>query len=268
MMQSSSPEPPLLATVFVLRYEKAFRSDKYMGRAAQKLGLSLIGQIDQRLSEELHSPNGRQPLTMTALRSDVAAALQTLVAQPADRTVDGWTVVTALASQHDWAGASTPSMLIRDHWKPASQLHLDFASPTSFKSIGLYRPLPEPALVFNSLLLRWRDLIGLPLPYSPESASFDTFLHDLVTIQEYELQSGFIPMKQGGIPAFVGHITYRIERQNQDLERRDPTLYRQLMANHASFASLINLLAHFSFFSGAGIKTAQGMGMMRPLPIP
>jgi CRISPR/Cas system endoribonuclease Cas6 (RAMP superfamily) len=50
----------------------------------------------------------------------------------------------------------------------------------------------------------------------------------------------------------------RAERDNQWQAR-----YEYLTKQHKEFSALLNLLAHFMFYSGVGIKTAQGMGMIR-----
>lgn len=270
---------PLLSAVFVLSYERAFRSDKYMGRAAHKLALDLIAQVNPALSRELHNHDGLLPLTisdlfqsdthhhwlrMTALRADVAAVLEKLVAaHPGQLRSDGWVVEQALISHHDWCGSAAAADLIRDCWQPVRVLTVQFATATTFKSVGLYRPLPEPALVFRSLYERWQQLMGLALPFAPESTALEVFTRDLVSIDDYTLEFVSVPMKQGIIPAFRGRVSFRVERQNAALAKRDPDLYSRLLTQHTQYASLLNLLAHFGFYSGVGIKTAQGMGMMR-----
>lgn len=272
-----------LSVVFVLRYRTAFRSDKYMGGAAHKLGLSLIGLHDPALSEHLHNHNGLLPLTIsdlfqsdahhhwmriTALRQDVAAALVALTEQPniwRDVDVDGWSVVQALSSYHDWCGAAVPVQFAHEHWRKGSNLTLEFASPTSFRSVGLYRPLPEAGLVFKSLYERWCALVSVGLPFMPEAQMLEAFARDMVSIGRYDIGYVEVGKKGAVIPAFQGVVTYRIERDNAALAKRDPTLYEQLRQQHSAYASLLHLLARFSFYGGVGIKTAQGMGMARLL---
>jgi len=270
----------LVAAVFVLSYERAFRSDRYLGRAAHKLALELIARVNPALSEELHHHDGLMPLTvsdlfqsdthhhwlrLTALREDVAAVLQKLVEADARHIrVDGWQVEQAVMSQHDWCGSAAPADLIDEHWQAERSLTLKFETATSFKSVGLYRPVPEPALVFKSLYERWQRLIGVALPFAPQPAALEAFARDLLSIEDYALEFVAVPMKQGVIPAFRGRVKYHIERQNGALAKRDPDVYPRLLAQHAEYASLLHLLAHFGFYAGVGIKTAQGMGMMRP----
>jgi CRISPR-associated endoribonuclease Cas6 len=267
--------------VFVLRYHKAFRSDKYMGGAAHKLGLSLIGLIDPALSEELHNHDGRLPITIsdlfqsdahhhwlrvTALRDDVAAALVSLTEQPdTGCDIDGWTVVRALSSHHDWCGADVPAAFIETHWQPCTRLTLEFASPTSFRSVGLYRPLPEAGLVFKSLSERWSELVNVRLPFTPPAERVEAFARDMVTIRHYDIRFVEVAKKGAALPAFQGVVTYQLERDNSALARRDPALYAQFREQHRAYASLLHLLARFSFYGGVGIKTAQGMGMARLL---
>lgn len=275
------PAPSLRSVVFVLRYRTAFRSDKYMGGAAHKLGLSLIGLLDPALSTQLHDHNGLLPLTIsdlfqsdahhhwmriTALRDDVAAVLVALAEQPDFcREVDGWRVVQTLSRDHDWSGAAVPAQLVREHWRSVPRLTLEFASPTSFKSVGLYRPLPEPGLVFKSLYERWRSLVDVALPFSPDVALLEAFARDMVSIEHHAITFSQVAKKGAVIPAFRGIVTYRIVKDNAALAQRDSALYEQFRQQHHDYASLLHLLATFSFYSGVGIKTAQGMGMTRPV---
>ena len=280
-----APEPAFLSVVVVLRYRAAFRSDKYMGGAAHKLGLSLIRLYDPALSKYLHNHNGRLPVTIsdlfqsdahhhwmriTALRQDVAAALAALTEHPGtwrDVDVDGWSVVQALSHHHDWCGAAVPAQFVGEHWRQVSSLTLEFASPTSFRSVGLYRPLPEAGLVFKSLYERWCDLVSVGLPFTPEAHMFEAFARDMVSIGRYDLRFVEVGKKGAVIPAFQGVVTYRIEKDNAALAKRDPALYEQLRQQHSAYASLLHLLARFSFYGAVGIKTSQGMGMARLLEV-
>lgn len=274
---NDSPTNTLLSAVFVLRYGRAFRSDKHMGRAAHKLALSLIGQANAALADALHNHDGLLPITIsdlfqsdshhhwlriTALRSDVTGAVLALVGRD-DLHVDGWTVVQGMAVQHDWSGSTHPDDLLRDRWQPVRTLKLEFASPTSFRSVGLYRPLPEPGLVFKSLYERWRGLMDTALPFSPDPADLETFASHLVSLDYHRVSGVRVSMKHGHIPAFRGTAHYLFERENTALAKRDPELYARLHTQRGEYASLLNLLAHFGFYSGVGIKTAQGMGMLR-----
>lgn len=270
---------PLRSAVFVLRYDRAFRSDKYMGRAAQAIALHLLSEVDPALSAEMHNHNGYLPMTvsdlfqsdshhhwlrLTTLRPDLDAALCRL-AEREHLTYDGWTVAQTLLTHHDWCRAETLPDLVRDQWRPPRQLTLEFASPTTFKSGGLYRPLPDPPLVFKSLYERWQKLAGADLPLLPGREALEAFTRDFVTISDYRLQFVDVPLKRGSLPAFRGRVTYRCERHNPDAEKRDPDQYAALIAQRDSYLSLLNLLAHFGFYAGAGNKTAQGMGMLRPV---
>ena len=179
---------PLTAAVLVLQYKDPFRSgEKYMGRAAQKIALGLMARHNPTLVDDLHDQNSVMPLTisdlfqsdahhhwlrMTATRPD-AVTLVNETANDLNGRYDGWRIVHGLTSLHDWAGQTTADQLRRDHWTPQRRLKLQFETLTAIKRKGLYRPFPEPDLVFKSLYERHQQLITIDLPYLPDRELFD-----------------------------------------------------------------------------------------------
>lgn len=270
----------LVAAVFVLRYKEAFRSgEKYLGRAAHKLALGILEQVQPELSAQLHEQNEIMPITVsdlfqsdahhhwmriTGLNPDVTHALEA-AANLHNIQYDGWTVQAALTRMHDWSGVTTIEALVNDGWKHERTIKLHFETATAIKSKGLYRPLPDPTLIFKSLYERWKALMAVDLPYMPSTEVLDTFLLYGVSIRNYYTRPVHIPMKHAAIPAFRGDVTYFLEAPTKSLNRlaeTDPHA-AEALARYDELGCLLNLLTDFGFYSGVGIKTAQGMGMMR-----
>jgi CRISPR-associated endoribonuclease Cas6 len=271
----------LVSAVFVLRHDTPFRStEPHLGRAAHAIALNFIRYIAPQLSQELHNYNGILPYTVsnlfqsdsehhwlrvTGLRNDVVEVLETL-ADMDEPCVDNWTIVMGLTRMHDWSGHSTVEALLAESWQDGSRLELEFETPTAVKSKGLYRSLPEPVLIFKSLYARWQDLIETDPPYAPEPAVLDDFLTYAVSVDFYRLRSRTLEMKHTVIPTFSGEVRYRVLPPTRKLRRqaKKSETAAQALAYYDDLTRLLNLLVAFSFYSGVGIKTAQGMGMTRP----
>ena len=282
--QQDGSETPLVAVVFSLAYKEAFRSDKYMGRAGHSLGLAMIESINAPLSKELHDFNGINPFTtaglfqldshchwlrITALRPDIVEVVKQLATKTPFQILkhnsaqyDGWTAENIL-TEHDWIGETSPRQLIHDHWHPIKDITLEFKTGTAINSNGLQRPLPDPHLIFKSLWERWQRLMTVTFPCPVEADLFNTFTRDMVTVTDFQLSAESISMGKGSIPSFKGIVTYDIHNHNEALEKHD--YYKRLKREHGNLSSLMNVLAHFSFYCGVGVKTAQGMGMVRPI---
>jgi len=120
-------------------------------------------------------------------------------------------------------------------------LNLEFISPTAFKSDGKYIFIPDIKFIFQSLMNKY------------SAASSDMEMYDRETLEQltdgaimvrYRLRSTVFPLEGVKIPSFVGEITIKINGTDT-------------MARYA------RLLTRFGEYSGAGIKTAMGMGGFR-----
>lgn len=274
----------LLSAVYVLEAERPFSSaGQYMGRAAQKIALGLVGQLNATLASTLHNYDGISPFTvsdlfqssadyhwlrLTGLRDDVIEALCHIDQSMA---YDGWQVRQALMEQHDWTGDTTVASLINTYWRSQRHLKIQFETTTSVKHKGLYRPVPDATLIFKSLFTRWQalvDPVSSPLPYSPEIDVLDIFLMYGLSIRDYQIAVRHIPMKNAPIQGFRGTVDFRVEPPTRALKRlakRGDDQASEALAHYEALSRLMTLLAAFGFYSGIGIKTAQGMGMMRCL---
>ncbi|NLJ57400.1 MAG: CRISPR-associated endoribonuclease Cas6 [Tissierellia bacterium] len=120
-------------------------------------------------------------------------------------------------------------------------IDIDFITPTAFKSKGKYVFYPNLRLVFQSLMNKFDKSSVNSSIYSQE------VLEHLVSksdIRRYRLKSRVFHMEGIIIPSFTGRITIKIGGP-------------QAMVN------LANLLFAYGEYSGAGIKSAIGMGGLR-----
>lgn len=275
-----------------LRAPHALTVENHMGRAVQQLVLDLVRRVDPSLSEALHAlsqtkpyaasglllPESARPVLgklavgdrawvrVVGLSSEVVAALdRSLERAPAEVEIDRvrWQVesVGRDSAEHPWAGRAALTDLIQHHRAadPPGKLTLEFATPTGFHSGGLNVPLPQPALVWGSLLRQWNDLCPLPLP-----DDLTPFIAWQVMLNRYRAETQILRFKQGSQQiGFTGQATFAIARRNEQLERSDPALAERLSAQGDELARALGLLAEFAFYCGVGIKTTTGMGMVR-----
>jgi len=286
------PPADLAAYVVRLRAPRALSIENHMGRAVQQLGLDLVHRVDPALSEALHALSQTKPYAVSGLllpdstravwgrvepgdrawvrlvgsRAEVVAALdRSLERAPAEVEIDHvrWQVesVSRDGAEHPWAGRATLADLVQHHRTadPPNKLTLEFATPTGFHSAGLNVPLPQPALVWGSLLRQWNDLSPLPLP-----DDLTPFVAWQVMLNRYRAETQILRFKQGSQQiGFSGQATFAIASRNEQLERSDPALAERLSVQRDELARALGLLAEFAFYCGVGIKTTTGMGMVR-----
>lgn len=209
---------------------------------------------------------------------------QTFDVPPRDSADESkWTVgvEAVVTSQHEWAGQSTYEGLVNAAWKRprGGQLTLDFMTPTVLKSVGVYRLFPEPALVFRLLYERLLKMLAIRLPFQPEITYLETFAEYCVETTDFQMSCAHVPLKHGQAAAFYGLVTYRILAANPNFYKRAKnrqakhndfslmTIYRDTQRQWQQYACLFNLLAAFAFYSGLGMYTGQGMGMVRKVEL-
>lgn len=120
-------------------------------------------------------------------------------------------------------------------------IEIAFLTPTAFKSKGAYIYYPDLRLIFQSLMMKYN------LASNTMEMFDDDTLDQIVSmcyVSSYNLKSIRFPMEKIKIPSFVGKINISI---------RGTTT----MARYA------RMLLEYGEYSGVGIKTAIGMGMMK-----
>jgi CRISPR/Cas system endoribonuclease Cas6 (RAMP superfamily) len=249
----------------------------------------LNGALPFTVSDLFQNGSEHYWMRVTGLTPTLCQALQHLVQLLPGRTLEMpprdsvdeavWrvNVAAAVITQHEWTGASTYGTLMREGWRnpPHNALTLDFMTPTALKSVGVYRSFPVPALVFRLLYERLLKVKDIPLPFQPEVAYLETFADYWMEVAAYQIECGPIPLKMGEVAAFHGWVTYRFLPGNEDFRKRaerqqakhnDSSLmvtYRDIQRQREQYSCLVNLLATFVFYSGLGMYTGQGMGMVR-----
>lgn len=114
-------------------------------------------------------------------------------------------------------------------------------TPVAFKRAGSYFLLPEPEIIFQSLINRYRPLDD-SIKYDCESLIQN--IGEAATVTEYRLKTVHFPLEGTTVPGFTG--TFSIAVRSSEYLRR------------AAY-----FLARFGEYSGIGIKTAMGMGAIR-----
>lgn len=247
-----------------------------LGRASHQLLLSLLPPA---LATELHESQQTKPFTVstlvmragrgrfrqvkagaqgwlrfTGLTETVSQALQQMAENcPATIELDNHSLTVTQATfnstEHPWAGSISyqdlaATYLLGQQKRPAPQVTLEFASPTTFRSQGKFSPLPQPAFVFGSLLNRWHAFA--PITLSPE---FSRDAENMLALNRFQLRSVAWPTKGGGqVIGFSGQASFRALN-------KDPY-----------WLSLLHLLSDFAFYSGVGYQTTAGLGQCRAMP--
>lgn len=183
---------------------------------------------------------------------------------------DRWIVEISTWTDHPWAGQATYDGLIRHHLAatPPKAIQFEFVSPTAFSSAGLNIPLPDPLHVFESLQQRWNALNPLPAAFSLPDTFMD-FMRHFVPLTEYSAHSEIVQLDTTEIGFCAERVKFAIKshtKVNKRLRVKHPDRADALEAFNGlrdDLAQGIALLSDFAFFSGVGIKTTTGMGMVR-----
>lgn len=115
---------------------------------------------------------------------------------------------------------------------------VNFATPTAFKTNGIYLFYPDLRLLFHSLLMKYNFIFEGN--QHVDNDLLEQFCNK-TDIVNYNLRSYHYPIHNIYIPAFIGRITLHCYGN-------------QTLTNY------VNMLLHFGEYSGVGVKTAMGMG--------
>jgi CRISPR-associated endoribonuclease Cas6 len=246
-----------------------------VGRANHAATLAYLHTVDPNLADAIHNADGPKPLTcsdligakagreglalragqplrvrITGLTSPVAQALTALLERPPATwtLVDHEFQVTGAVCDSDrdpWTGRSSYETLAATRLlgqpSPAPLVTLRFSAPTGFKSKGVHMPVPLPELLFGSLVDRWNAFS--PVTVSPDMRRFAA---EMIAISRYELHSRAVSQKGGGVRmGGVGLVSYRA------------------LGGDRYWWRVMQMLADFAQYGGAGVQTATGMGQVR-----
>ncbi len=266
--------PELSAITLTLQPRHNALIPAWLGRAAQANFLQALEDVHPELSGAIHDAPGAKPFTsstllgarkrgeMSQLRRDDSLRLRYTTLHPQltaifhqgilpqwengtislhDQSLQVVEVQTA-SDNTGWDGQADYKQLV-DGASTKQTITMSFTSPTSFKRTGGYfTPLPQPELVFSSLLDRWNSFAPFRLPDS----LYEIFHTDIVIVNAH-IQTetlSFARGYKGIVPGFTGKVTYRFSCGNEE------RLY-------------LHALAGFAKYSGVGVKTTVGMGQVR-----
>ena len=268
----------LLSLILMLKPREAALAPSRLGRAAHAALLRAVDAANPALAAQLHDESGPKPFTCSSLlgaRADKRGALDpnsaytlryTALTDGMCYVLDNWdtsggieldNVMFDVAERPDrsgrpvrsetnpWAARTTfeelsaPWLLARA--EPQRRITLLFASPTTFHSGGRSVPLPQPELVFGSLLERWNACAPVALPEETRR-----YAAECLAVSRYSLQTRSLPFKEGAVKiGMVGQATFTATHYDR------------------YWLSLINLLADFALFAGVGAGVTMGMGQCR-----
>ena len=271
--------------VVVLTPLRQVELDATLGHKVHAAFLDSIRQVDPDLSETLHHTGERvRPFCVSGLQTERPASNGRITLTPACEYWLRFCVLEPTLFQrfmqrfiqpnhrpllhlgqadllikeilvtpgaHPWSGFSQWQTLSAPA-APQRKISLQFASPTGFsfgqKDWGRHIVvLPQPQLVFASLLRSWNLLAPPELGFPPDPLT--AYLEEDVVVKRLtDIRTRMLSFGRSPQIGFTGQVTF-------GLMRDDPSIVRQL-----------NALADFAFYAGVGMKTAMGMGQVRRLP--
>lgn len=124
--------------------------------------------------------------------------------------------------------------------KVYKRISLEFIKPTSFNRYRMDYPLPEPSLVFESLLKRWNA-------FASEKLSEEGFIESVlryVAVENLEGRTETVELSEGiKLRGFVGSMSLVVKEQK--------------------VAQVLSPLCRFSAYAGVGRKTTMDMGRVK-----
>lgn len=117
-------------------------------------------------------------------------------------------------------------------------------------------------MVFGSLLACWCEFTPHRLRDLPDDLLY-AFIRYHILLSQHEVRSVLYRYKNGGKEVgFTGWAQFDLTHGCEYLTRQQPDLEAALRREYIWLARMIGLLADFARFSGLGLKTANGMGMV------
>jgi CRISPR-associated endoribonuclease Cas6 len=118
-------------------------------------------------------------------------------------------------------------------------LPMSFITPTSFRQKGRQIILPDPRLIFNSLLSRWNV-------FSPVNFSFPEEFYRDILWDKFAFRTTIMDLGRYKIKGFTGNGTIRFWKSIPK-----------------EYLKMLNTLYLYSMISGVGYKTTMGFGLVR-----
>lgn len=229
-----------------------------VGPALQAAVLDAVRDVDAQLSQRVHDWHGPKPMALTPLldrnRVEVGLLDDGLLAAVEEALRPGrhlrfgrsrYVAATTQIRRYGWTDlAQSP---------PAAPWTLRFLTPTTFHTnrggkVRCNRPVPDPELLFGSLLRRWQAHAEVTLPGLTED-----LLAWSVMVASYRVKSA----------AHLVHTRPRAEEVGfTGVATFTTTSHRRVPE---TVVHGIGALAALGVFAGVGAHTMQGMGCIRVL---
>ena len=270
----------LLAAVVVLTTDREAPHPPGLGRATHAWFLAQVRERDAALAEALHASNAEKPFTVSDLWKVRAREESETGGEPGfflrltsyDPTLTEFLqeeflpnlpeaislagvefrVVEAITdpSQADatgirqWVGRSSFEELLKQNAlreRIPARVALRFASPTVFRSKGVFLPVPLPRLVFEGLVRKWNAHAPVVLPQEVSQ-----YAEEGMAISGYRLRTRVVEFGgERAVPGFVGTCSYA------------------MLVKDRYWMGMIQTLAAFALYAGVGKQTTMGMGQAR-----
>lgn len=138
---------------------------------------------------------------------------------------------------------AVPYAALREH-PPARRAVFDFHSATYFSRRGRWLPLPDPVLLYTSLIRRWQHFAPAHLTLNTERTSA---LLDTVALAAHEIRSVPVDLEPGLRIGFTGHAAITLGTAAADAATPD-------------IARTFAALSRYAQIAGVGAQTTHGLG--------
>jgi len=223
----------------------------------------ILGSHDPNLASMLHDPNAYKPFSISHLfnhdniywfritswnNETIAQAVFAYFCHHSKirlHSCEFELIKTTTDPQETcWSNKQTWENIIQTSIdRPFEKFRLDHFSYTSFKSGNAHIPLPVPDLIIKSLVNKLPDTIKQHMDHMDIC---DNDLLEYIRLKGHTIHSKYHKETYGAIASFMGITRWQIEHKAPGPHK-----------------FLLNILFHFAFYAGIGVKTTQGMGMCR-----
>ncbi|CAL9381139.1 CRISPR system precrRNA processing endoribonuclease RAMP protein Cas6 [Streptomyces cellulosae] len=149
-----------------------------------------------------------------------------------------------LLTVHDVRREAAPYQALLAAPADSNRIEMTFVTPTHFNRSDRYIPLPDPELVYQSLLRRWNRFAPEPI-----AESLAEELISAVVLAEHDVASCSVDLGPGRRIGFTGRSVFTLLNRAGDQAHR-----------------IFTALSRFASVAGVGAQTTHGQGYVRITP--